>query len=147
MDRKKKTPKKILLVNWVKEHREEIEAFLREKGFEVIATGDYLEIKSLLNKKPNLILIEPNAQWPDGLEEETEYGRITGLVILKHIKQNQSDLQLPPVIVLSVVQKRLIDDLEVSKNVGVVDVLEIPIPANKLLTSINKALKQNRRKF
>ncbi len=112
----------ILCIDWDKLFLEELEFYLLRKGFRVITSSQYCMIEDLIRlDEVDLVLLEISAPVPESMRdicEETNYGRFTGLVILKEILQRKPDLKLPPIA--AGISKVLYKPTEPSKLVRVI---------------------------
>lgn len=141
----------ILVVDYEAPNVKLLKDFFKERGY--IAVGiqhpEYLG-DILSNNHFDLVVLEVSAPVPDyastAEKEAMEYGRTAGLYQLTKLRCEFPDMTIPPVIILSVIRKRLLDLTVTSyAELGITCVLEKPCYANDLEAAIGRVSPCNQR--
>jgi len=135
--------KKALVVDSEPETAAEIGRSLEKLGFVVTAICHHSHMEDLLShNRLDLVVMEICAPVPKYTRkqgrEDMEHGRRTGLVLLRNIRVSQPDLPLPPVVVLTFVDRRTIDP-DFLAAAGVTECLHKPALPKDFRAAIRRA--------
>jgi len=117
--------------------------FLRESEYNTIVETDSTRALSIFKEKQNeidLIILDMMMSTEQHLKEETDYGRRTGLYLLKEIRKISKDI---PIMVLTVVRNSSLR--QETEKLGASPHLEKPILPSRLVEEIEKKLAETKR--
>ena len=112
--------------------------FLRESGYTTIVETDSTRVLSIFKEKQNeidLIILDMMLPTERHLKEETDYGRRTGLYLLRQIRKISEDI---PIMVFTVV--RDLSLRQETEKLGASPYLEKPILPSRLMEEIERKL-------
>lgn len=112
--------------------------YLDHSGYTTIVESDSTRVLSIFNEKQNeidLIILDMMMPTEHHLKDETDYGRRTGLYLLKKIREISKDIAI---MVLTVVRDSSVR--EITEKLGGSPYLEKPIMPSRLVEEIEKKL-------